>query len=230
MTVSRQESPTAKPPTARSFVGGLACQGGGLVRVWPRCSTVDCGRGGGPRGCSQMCNRDSSGQWRRGGTSGPVGLGRCAAGERACTVWDECRGAHNPEVAGSNPAPATKASQVRGPFPLGVGLLPCVARDQIRDQDGDQGRLSRSASSHDGTHWDWTGHPEMRSLGRNPAVAPGPPATSMTATGPSSPKRIAKTAASPCVHGLKSGTVPKPIGDRTPTRCLVGGLAVGVLL
>ena len=44
--------------------------------------------------------------------------------------------------------PLPTSSQVRGPFPLGEGLLPCVARDQIRDQDGGQGRLSRSAPSH----------------------------------------------------------------------------------
>jgi hypothetical protein len=48
----------------------------------------------------------------------------------------------------------------------------------------------------------------MRSLGRNPAVPLGPQATSMTAAGPSS-KRIARTAASPCVPGLTSGTMPQ---------------------
>jgi len=44
-----------------------------------------------------------------------------------------------------------------------------------------------------------------------------------------SSKRIAKTAASPFVASSQ-GPCRKPIGDRTPTRCLVGGLAVGVFL
>ena len=38
-------------------------------------------RGGGRRGCSQMCNRDTPGRARRRGTGGLVGLGRCASGE-----------------------------------------------------------------------------------------------------------------------------------------------------
>jgi hypothetical protein len=60
-------------------------------------------------------------------------------GETRHTVWDRVRGAHNPEVAGSNPAPATKASQVRGPFPLGEGLCPVrtVTRPVTRSVTGD---------------------------------------------------------------------------------------------
>ena len=36
-------------------------------------------------------------------------------GETYRMVWDGVRLAHNPEVAGSNPAPATKASAAEGP-------------------------------------------------------------------------------------------------------------------
>ena len=46
--------------------------------------------------------------------------------------------------------PLPTSSQVRGPFPVGEGLLRCVARDQIRDQIRDRGRLSRPALSHIG--------------------------------------------------------------------------------
>src|ERR1035437_8003682 len=74
-------------------------------------------------GCSQMCNRDTPGRARRRGTGGLVGLGWCVAGERACAVWDVSRGAHNPEVAGSNPAPATNVVAGQRPFPGGRGLF-----------------------------------------------------------------------------------------------------------
>ena len=62
----------------------------------------------------------------------------------------------------------------------------------------------------------------MRSLGRNPAVPPAPQATSVTATGPSS-KRIARTAASPCVPpGLTSGSMPQadPVANTWPPAVL----------
>jgi hypothetical protein len=92
-------------------------------------------------------------------TLSPWRARRMVMGETYRMVWDGVRLAHNPEVAGSNPAPRLPtSSQVRGPFPLGEGLLPCVARDQIRDQIRDRGRLSRSAPSHSGTHCDWSGH------------------------------------------------------------------------
>ena len=55
--------------------------------------------------------------------------------------------AHNPEVAGSNPAPATNVAAGQRPFPTGRGPLACVARDQIRDQIADQRRLSRPTPS-----------------------------------------------------------------------------------
>ena len=55
--------------------------------------------------------------------------------------------AHNPEVAGSNPAPATNVVAGQRPFPIGRGPLACVARDQIRDQIADQRRLSRPTPS-----------------------------------------------------------------------------------
>ena len=63
-------------------------------------------------------------------------------GETYQGVWDWVRSAHNPEVAGSNPAPATNVSAGQRPFPIGRGPLVCVARDQIRDQIADQRRLS----------------------------------------------------------------------------------------
>ncbi len=72
-------------------------------------------------------------------------------GETRHTAWDRVRGAHNPEVAGSNPAPATKASQVRGPFPLGEGLLHVwpvtrsVTRSVMGDVSGVPLRLRRNA-------------------------------------------------------------------------------------
>jgi hypothetical protein len=44
-------------------------------------------------------------------------------GETYQAVWDGVRLAHNPEVAGSNPAPATNVVAGQRPFPLGEGLL-----------------------------------------------------------------------------------------------------------
>ncbi len=55
--------------------------------------------------------------------------------------------AHNPEVAGSNPAPATKVVAGQRPFPIGRGPLAYVARDQIRDQIAGQRRLIRPTLS-----------------------------------------------------------------------------------
>jgi hypothetical protein len=92
-------------------------------------------------------------------------------GETYQVVWDRVRLAHNPEVAGSNPAPATNVVAGQRPFPTGEGLLPCVARDQIRDQDRDQGRLSRSAPSHAETYCDWSGHLRCDRWVETPAVA-----------------------------------------------------------
>jgi hypothetical protein len=83
----------------------------------PRTSTAAFGRDSGRRGCSQMCDRDTLGWARRRGTCGPVGLGRRASGERAWTVCDVSRGTHNPEVAGSNPAPLPTCQQQR-PGPM----------------------------------------------------------------------------------------------------------------
>jgi len=40
-------------------------------------------------------------------TTQPSRVRRMVTGETRHTVWDWVRGAHNPEVAGSNPAPAT---------------------------------------------------------------------------------------------------------------------------
>ena len=57
---------------------------------------------------------------------------------RAGTLAAVAFSAHNPEVAGSNPAPATNVVAGKGPFPIGRGPLACVARDQIRDQITDQ--------------------------------------------------------------------------------------------
>src|SRR5450759_4455277 len=122
------------------------------------------GRGGGPRGCSQMCNRDCPRRWRRGGMDELKGVGHRAAGERGGAARDVSRGAHNPEVAGSNPAPATNVAGKR-PFPIWRGPLAYVARDQIRDQITDQLRLRRPAPSPAerrveirGTRCDGSGH------------------------------------------------------------------------
>jgi hypothetical protein len=72
--------------------------------------------GAGVAKCVTGTHRDGA---RRSGTDGHVVAGRRASGERACGTWDVSRCAHNPEVAGSNPAPATNASavspQVTGP-------------------------------------------------------------------------------------------------------------------
>jgi len=45
-------------------------------------------------------------------TSQPWRARRIGTGETCQTVWDRVRSAHNPEVAGSNPAPATNVSAV----------------------------------------------------------------------------------------------------------------------
>src|SRR5664280_1725697 len=59
-------------------------------------------------------------------TGDPGGRSRRSAREN----WDEQDGparfgcglcAHNPQVAGSSPVPATTKQQLRGPFPLGEG-------------------------------------------------------------------------------------------------------------
>jgi hypothetical protein len=83
---------------------------------------------------------------------------RMVTAETDRAAWDWVRGAHNPEVAGSNPAPATNVVAGQRPFPIGRGPLACVARDQIRDQIRDQGRLIRSAPSHNGTPCDRSRH------------------------------------------------------------------------
>jgi hypothetical protein len=68
-------------------------------------------------------------------------------GETYQVLWDRVRLAHNPEVAGSNPAPATNVVAGQRPFPIGRGPLACVARDQIRDQIAGQRRLIRPTLS-----------------------------------------------------------------------------------
>ena len=122
-------------------------------------------------------------------------------------------GAHNPEVAGSNPAPATNVATGERPFPLGKGPLACVARDQ----DGDRGVSAVPLRLTNGTHGDWSGHLRcdrwvethrshpVRQPSRRPPQAP-------------SSKCIAKTAASPRVRGLTSGTVPQPDPHSDNTR------------
>src|SRR5450759_2095699 len=91
--------------------------------------------------------RDGSAQLGMDAMSAPLRLRRTVTGETRHAVWDRVSGAHNPEVAGSNPAPATNVVAGQRPFPIGRGPLACVARDQIRDQITGQRRLSRPAPS-----------------------------------------------------------------------------------
>jgi len=56
--------------------------------------------------------RDGSAQLGMDAMSAPLRLRRTVTGETRHAVWDRVSGAHNPEVAGSNPAPATNVSAV----------------------------------------------------------------------------------------------------------------------
>ena len=56
--------------------------------------------------------RDGEAGFETDETTQPSRVRRLVTGETRYTVWDWVRGAHNPEVAGSNPAPATNASAV----------------------------------------------------------------------------------------------------------------------
>ena len=94
--------------------------------------------------------------------------------------WAVPLSAHNPEVAGSNPAPATNVVAGQRPFPIGKGPLACVARDQIRDQIADQRRLSRPTPSQAerrieirGTYCIGSEHLGRGRRVETPAVAPG---------------------------------------------------------
>src|ERR1035437_3112401 len=54
-------------------------------------------------------------------------MGCPATAENGRDPVDVSRSAHNPEVAGSNPAPATNVVAGQRPFPIGRGPLACVA-------------------------------------------------------------------------------------------------------
>jgi len=121
--------------------------------------------------------------------------------------------AHNPEVAGSNPALATNVVAGQRPFPIGRGPLSCVARDQIRDQIAGQRRLIRPTPSQAerrieirGTHcsgWDtWDAVAGSKPSGRTWDLAVG----SLSATFHLS-ARWERTAASSCLRRLRSRTV-----------------------
>jgi hypothetical protein len=56
-------------------------------------------------------------------TLSPWRARRRVTGETDRMVWDGVRLAHNPEVAGSNPAPATNVVAGQRPFPTGSGPL-----------------------------------------------------------------------------------------------------------
>ena len=88
-------------------------------------ASADCGLG-----CSSVCSRDAvdreSGARRRETPRLPA-QSRCWTTSTGRAFVDAARLTHNPEVAGSNPAPATNM-QFRGPFrtrrgPLACGLL-----------------------------------------------------------------------------------------------------------
>ena len=93
-------------------------------------------------------------------------------GETYRMVWGWVCLAHNPEVAGSNPAPLPTSSQFRGSFPwerASCHVSPVarsLTRTVTRDVPAVPLRPQRDALGLDGTS-------EMRSLGRNPAVPPG---------------------------------------------------------
>ena len=90
------------------------------------------------------------------------------------------------QVSTSRPSAVTRVPTLTGPWPGTSQPFRSVSyRDVLR----------------------LVGTTEMRSMGRNPAVPPGPPAMSTTAIGPSS-KRNVGTAAPPYLRGLTPGTVP----------------------
>jgi hypothetical protein len=98
----------------------------------------------------QISDRDVVGRAGRAGTAGAGQhdrRGRTETNRTSMHVRTVALCAHNPEVAGSNPAPATNVVAGQRPFPIGRGPLACVARDQIRDQIADQRRLSRPTPS-----------------------------------------------------------------------------------
>src|SRR5665811_204459 len=105
-------------------------------------------------------------EWRRIGRVGTFGLLPCVLITRRSQV----------QIL----PPLPTSSQVRGPFPSGEGLLPCVARDQIRDQIADQRRLSRPTPSQAkprieirGTYCNGSGHLGRGRRVENPATAHG---------------------------------------------------------
>jgi hypothetical protein len=81
--------------------------------------------------CQRICQRDPAGRAWAGETSrdrrrwpARVGQGQDGPSETARDGGDRGRMSHKPEVAGSNPAPATK-TQFRGPFRAWKGPLVC---------------------------------------------------------------------------------------------------------
>ena len=66
---------------------------------------------------------------------------RMVTGETRHTGWDRVRGAHNPEVAGSNPAPATNVAAGQRPFPIGRGSLAFVMCSQMCSREKSRSRI-----------------------------------------------------------------------------------------
>jgi hypothetical protein len=144
-----RQVPTDRCRVAASWTGALGSQdtrAGGRqagqermqIQLWSRVFltrflTETSRDGAGGQGFREPVKTIGAGEMRRIG---------CIGNPRAVALC-----AHNPEVAGSNPAPATNVVAGQRPFPNGRGPLACVARDQIRDQTCDQRRLSRPAAS-----------------------------------------------------------------------------------
>jgi hypothetical protein len=80
--------------------------------------------------CARICARDAAGRIETGemptldsDTAPPVDRGKDGHRRQPDTGRDARRSAHNPEVAGSNPTPATKA---RGRIRIRVRPLACI--------------------------------------------------------------------------------------------------------
>jgi hypothetical protein len=96
-------------------------------------------------GCKRICKRDAAGRAGTGETSrdrrrwpARVGQGQDGPGETVRDAGDGGRMSHNPEVAGSNPAPATKV-QVRG-LTASVAVRPFGCLSAVRPWDLALGR------------------------------------------------------------------------------------------